>query len=217
MNFLLQFSRLIDALSERVGRAVLWLVLVAVIISAVNAVVRKVFNISSNAFLEIQWYLFAAVFLLGASYTMLRQGHVKIDVILSRFSKRVQIGVEIFGIVFFLMPFVFVVIDLAWPLVINAYVNNEMSENAGGLPRWPVYALVPVGFALLGLQGLSELIKRIGFLRGLCPDPTLPVHAKSAEEELAEEIKKHQVAPEVVDMVDTADALAIGRSEGESK
>jgi len=217
MNFLLQFARLVDRLSEAVGRAAIWLVLIAVLISAVNAVVRKAFDVSSNAFLEIQWYLFAAIFLLGAGYTLLRQGHVKIDVILGRFSKRTQIKVEIFGIVCFLFPFVFQVIRLTWPLVTQAYVTGEMSENAGGLIRWPVYALIPIGFALLGLQGLSELIKRIGFLAGICPDPTHPVQNKTTEEELAEEIRKHQVAPEVVEMVEAADDLAAGQGEREAR
>ena len=129
------------------------------------------------------------MFLWGAGYTMLRQGHVRIDVILGRFSKRTQARVEMFGIVFFLMPFVVAVIAHVWPLVVNAYVSGEMSENAGGLIRWPVYALVPSGFALLGLQGLSELIKRIGFLQGLCPDPTEKLHTLTPEEELALAIK----------------------------
>jgi TRAP-type mannitol/chloroaromatic compound transport system permease small subunit len=185
---LLQLSRLIDRLNELVGRSVSWLVLAAVLISAINAVVRKAFNFSSNAYLEVQWYLFAAVFLLAAGYTMLRQEHVKIDVILSRFTKRTQIKIEIFGILAFLMPFAFVVIVLVWPLVTRAYVSGEMSSNAGGLIRWPVYALVPIGFALLALQGVSGLIKRIGFLMGLCDDPTKKKQAKTAEEELAEAI-----------------------------
>ena len=188
MPALLQLSRLIDRLNELVGRSVSWLVLAAVLISAINAVVRKAFNFSSNAYLEVQWYLFAAVFLLAAGYTMLRQEHVKIDVVLSRFTKRTQIKIEIFGILAFLMPFAFVVIVLVWPLVTRAYVSGEMSSNAGGLIRWPVYALVPIGFALLALQGVSELIKRIGFLMGLCDDPTKKKQAKTAEEELAEAI-----------------------------
>ena len=188
MSALLQLSKLIDRLNEFVGRNVAWLVLAAVLISAINAAVRKAFNTSSNAFLEIQWYLFAGVFLLAAGYTMLRQEHVKIDVILGRFSKRTQIKVEIFGIVAFLFPFVLAVVGLVWPLVVQAYVSGEMSSNAGGLIRWPVYALVPVGFALLGLQGVSELIKRVGFLMGLCEDPTKKKQAKTAEEELAEAI-----------------------------
>ena len=198
MNAMLKMSQLIDGLNERVGRSLMWLVLFAVVISAVNAVVRKAFDMSSNAFLEIQWYLFAAVVMLGSAYTMLRQGHVKIDVIVGRFSKRTQLIVECVGIVFFLFPFVYKVNQLIWPLVIQAFHSGEMSQNAGGLIRWPVYALVPIGFILLGLQGLSELIKRIGFLQGIAVDPTAPVQTKTAEEELADEILKHQVAPEVV-------------------
>lgn len=218
MDKLLSLSGLIDRTSERIGHSVLWLVLAAVTISAVNAAVRKVFDTSSNAFLEIQWYLFAAVFLLGSAYTMLRQGHVKIDVVLAHFSRRTQIKVEIFGIVFFLFPFVFAVIDLVWPLVIQAYQSGESSENAGGLIRWPVYALVPLGFALLGLQGLSELIKRVGFLKGACGDPAHQADNKTAEEELAEEIKKHHVAPEVVNMVNAADEMAMNdKHEGDAK
>jgi len=189
VSALLSLSRWIDRLNEFVGRCVSWLVLAAVVISAVNAVVRKAFGTSSNAFLEIQWYLFAAVFLLAAGYTMLRGEHVRIDIILGRFSKRTQIKVEIFGIVAFLFPFVVVVIELVMPLVIRAYTSGEVSSNAGGLIRWPVFALVPAGFALLGLQGISELIKRIAFLMGLIDDPTRKVVAKTPEEELAEAIR----------------------------
>lgn len=189
MSALLSLSRWIDRLNEFVGRWVSWLVLLAVVISALNAVVRKAFGTSSNAFLEIQWYLFSAVFLLAAGYTMLRGEHVRIDIILGRFSKRTQIKVEIFGIVAFLFPFVIVVIELVMPLVIRAYTSGEVSSNAGGLIRWPVFALVPLGFALLGLQGISELIKRIAFLMGLIDDPTRKVVAKTPEEELAEAIR----------------------------
>jgi TRAP-type mannitol/chloroaromatic compound transport system permease small subunit len=187
---LLALSRWIDRCSEWVGRWVAWLVLAAVVISAGNAVVRKLFNASSNAFLEIQWYLFAAVFLLAAGYTLLRQEHVRIDVILGRFSKRTQIWIDIFGICFFLLPFVFVVIDLSWPLVARAWRTGEMSSNAGGLIRWPVFALLPLGMALLGLQGLSELIKRAAFLQGRIDDPTRRQQAKTAEEELADFLLK---------------------------
>lgn len=194
MSLLLQLSRAIDRLNEWVGRSVAWLVLAAVLISAGNAVVRKLFNNSSNALLEIQWYLFAAVFLLAAGYTLLRQEHVKIDVVLGRFSKRTQIKVEMFGIVAFLLPFVVTVITLVWPLVVKAYVSGEMSGNAGGLIRWPVFALVPAGFALLGLQGLSELIKRQAFLQGLIDDPTRKGQGKTAEEELAEAIRAQTAA-----------------------
>jgi TRAP-type mannitol/chloroaromatic compound transport system permease small subunit len=186
----LRLSRWIDALNEQVGRFVAWLILAAVLISAVNAVVRKAFNTSSNAYLEIQWYLFAAVFLLAAGYTMLRQEHVRIDVIISRFSKRTQIIIEAVCILLFLFPFGIAVIELVWPLVVQAYRSGEMSSNAGGLIRWPVYALVPVGFALLLLQGASEFIKRIAFLQGLIDDPTKKAKAKSDEEELAEFLRK---------------------------
>lgn len=203
MSALLKLSRSIDQLSEWVGRWVAWLVLAAVLISATNAVVRKAFNFSSNAFLEIQWYLFAAVFLLAAGYTMLRNEHVKIDVLMSHFSKRTQVKVEMFGIVVFLFPFCFSVIHLVLPLVLRAYVSGEMSSNAGGLIRWPVFALVPVGFALLALQGVSELIKRVAFLQGLIDDPTRKKQAKTAEEELADVIRARAEA-------DAAAALKAG-------
>lgn len=193
MKGLLSLSSAIDTLNYRIGRAVMWLVLLMVLISAGNAIIRKLFNTSSNAYLEAQWYLFAAVFLLGASYTMLQQGHVKIDVIISRFSRPTQVKIEIFGIIFFLFPLVYFVITEIFPILIQAYKTGEMSENAGGLIRWPVYALVPIGFFLLGLQGISELIKRLGFLKGLCSDPG-DVKEVSAEESLAEHIQQQQLA-----------------------
>lgn len=194
MTALLQLSRWIDAFTERIGRSVSWLVLITVVISAGNAIVRKAFNNSSNALLEIQWYLFAATFLLAAGYTMLRQEHVKIDVVLGHFSKRTQIKVDIFGIVCFLFPMVVAVLFLSTPLVIKAYTTGEMSSNAGGLIRWPVFALLPVGFTLLGIQGVSELIKRFAFLRGLIDDPTQKKLEKTAEEELAEAILAAETA-----------------------
>jgi len=191
---LLQFSRLIDRISEFVGRWIAWLVLAAVLISALNAAVRKIFDTSSNAYLEIQWYLFAAVFLLAAGYTMLRQEHVRIDVISGRFSKRTQIWIDIIGLACFVLPLVYTVISESTPLVIRAYVMNEYSSNAGGLIRWPVFALLPAGFALLGLQALSELIKRFAFLQGLIPDPTVKTKGSSAEAELAEFLKQKEAA-----------------------
>ena len=193
MNGLLALSRGIDRLSEFIGRWVGWLVLAAVLISAINAIVRKAFGTSSNAFLEIQWYLFSAVFLLAAGYTLLRQEHVRIDIILGRFSRRTQVLVECFGLLVFLMPYVVFVIVEVMPLVIRAWQSGEMSSNAGGLIRWPVYALVPIGFALLGLQGLSELIKRIAFLQGRIPDPAIKEGVKTAEEELAEAIRQREL------------------------
>jgi TRAP-type mannitol/chloroaromatic compound transport system permease small subunit len=180
---LLSLSRLIDRITTWVGSWVSWLVLAAVLISAINATVRKALNTSSNAYLEIQWYLFAAVFLLAAGYTLMRQEHVKIDVISGRFSKRTQIWIDIVGLVFFVLP-----------LVIRAYEMKEYSQNAGGLIRWPVFALLPIGFVLLGVQAISELIKRIAFLRGLIPDPTQKGQARSAEEELAEFLLQKEVA-----------------------
>lgn len=192
MAGLLALSRWIDRLNEFVGRWLAWLVLGAVLISAANAVVRKLFDTSSNAFLEIQWYLFAAVFLVAAGYTLMRQEHVKIDVVLHNFTRRTQVEIEIVCIVAFLMPFVWSVVDLVWPLVTRAYASGEMSQNAGGLIRWPVFAMVPLGFSLLGLQAISELIKRVGFLMGLVDDPGKKKQEKSAEEELAEEILAHK-------------------------
>ena len=194
MHALLSLSKKIDALSEWVGRWVAWLLLFAVLISAANAVVRKAFNMSSNGFLEIQWYLFAATFLLASGYTLLRQEHVKIDVISGRFSKRTQIWIDIVGICVFLFPFVIVIIKLAMPLVINAFVTKEVSSNAGGLIRWPVFALLPAGLLLLGIQAVSELIKRIAFLQGLIPDPTKKQGSKTPEEELAEFLLQKEVA-----------------------
>jgi TRAP-type mannitol/chloroaromatic compound transport system permease small subunit len=194
MQFLLSLSRGIDRFSEWIGKSVAWFVLFAVVISAVNAIIRRGFNMSSNAFLEIQWYLFAAVFLLASGYTMMRQEHVKIDVLSGRFSKRTQIWIDIIGICCFLFPFVYMVIKLAMPLVINAYDIGEMSSNAGGLIRWPVYALLPLGLLFLGMQGVSELIKRVAFLQGLVPDPTQKQGSKTPEEELAEFLLQKEVA-----------------------
>jgi TRAP-type mannitol/chloroaromatic compound transport system permease small subunit len=194
MIFLLSISKRIDAFSEWIGRWVAWLVLFAVLISAANASMRKAFNMSSNGFLEIQWYLFSAVFLLASGYTLLRQEHVKIDVVSGRFSKRTQIWIDIIGICVFLLPFTFMIIKLALPLVINAYVTQEVSTNAGGLIRWPVFALLPLGMLLLAIQALSELIKRIAFLQGLVPDPSKKQGSKTAEEELAEFLQQKEVA-----------------------
>ena len=194
MSALLNLSRMIDRLSEWVGRWVAWLVLAAVLISAANAITRKAFNYSSNAFLEIQWYLFAAVFMLAAGYTLLRQEHVKIDVVSARLSKRAQIWIDIIGLCFFLLPFVYMIIKLAMPLVINAIETGEVSSNAGGLIRWPVFALLPLGMLLLGIQAISELIKRIAFLQGLIPDPSKKQGAKTPEQELAEFLLQKEVA-----------------------
>jgi len=170
MKALLAFSRLIDTINEYVGRAVYWLVLAAVLVSSVNAAMRYAFNLSSNAWLELQWYLFAAVFLLCAGHTLLHNEHIRIDVLSNRFTRRTQVWIDVFGTLFFLLPMALIIMWLSWPMFVNAYVGNEMSSNAGGLLRWPARLLIPVGFFLLAAQGISELIKRIAFLMGLIPD-----------------------------------------------
>jgi TRAP-type mannitol/chloroaromatic compound transport system permease small subunit len=190
MQGLLKLSRWIDALSERVGRSIYWLVLAAVIISAGNAIVRKVFNYSSNALLEAQWYLFSTVFLLCGGYTLLRNEHVRIDVIAGRLSRRAQAWIDVLGTLFFLLPMALIFIYLSWPVFLRTWAHDEMSGSAGGLAIWPARLIVPIGFSLLALQGVSELIKRIGFLRGAAPDPIDLLHGRSAELELAEEIRK---------------------------
>lgn len=185
MDLLLAFSRLVDWINDKAGKLTWGLVFASVFISSGNAIVRKTFDYSSNAWLEIQWYLFAGVFLLGAAYTFMHNEHVRIDVLSSRLSKRGQTWIDILGIIFFLLPFCFEVVRLSLPVVGNAMASGEMSSNAGGLMRWPVFVLLPIGFTLLGLQGLSELIKRVAFLQGRGPDPTLRKGEKTAEEELA--------------------------------
>ncbi|HZX30211.1 MAG TPA: TRAP transporter small permease subunit [Rhodocyclaceae bacterium] len=185
MTLLLKLSQLIDALNERVGRAAFWLVLAMTIICAGNAVVRFAFNYSSNGLLEIQWYLFAAVFLLCAAYTLQKNEHVRIDVVAGRFSPKGQAVIDIIGTLFFLLPMVVLVLSLSLPLVKESFHIGEMSANAGGLIRWPVKALLPIGFTLLALQGVSELIKRIAFLAGRIGDPNAKDKGPSAEEELA--------------------------------
>ena len=166
MNVLLAAARGIDRLNEMVGRLVYWLILVMVLISAGNAVSRYGFNLSSNAWLEIQWYLFSAVFLLGAGYALLKGAHVRIDLVANRFSHRVNAWIDIFGIVLFVLPMCVAFLVFGWDMFITSWTGNELSTDAGGLVRWPVKLLVPIGFALLLLQAMSELIKRIGYLRG---------------------------------------------------
>lgn len=191
MNALLALSRAIDAVTERVGRTVYWLVLVVVLISAANATIRKLFNYSSNAYLEIQWYLFSVIFLFGAGYVLLHNAHVRIDIVAGRLSARAQNWIDIFGIVLFLFPMAMVIMGHSWALFTESYTRNEVSTNAGGLIIWPARLMVPVGFFLLIVQGISELIKRIAFLRGLIPNP-LERHERSAEEVLAEELARER-------------------------
>lgn len=184
MPLLLAISRAVDALTTWVGKMLIWMILAATLISAGNAIIRKLVGTSSNAWLEAQWYLFAAVFMLGGGYAFLRNAHVRIDFVSSRFSPRTRNLIDVGGIVFFLFPLCYMMGSLGWPVFHNAWVSGEVSSNAGGLLRWPVYLLLPVGFALLALQGLSELIKRVAFLTGHGPD-VLNVNGPSEEEQLA--------------------------------
>ena len=166
MKALLVLSRAIDAVNERVGRGLRWLVLVVALVSAANAVARYGLNLSSNAWLEIQWYLFGAIFLLGAGYTLKHNGHVRVDVLYGRASPRRQAWIDLVGAVLFLLPLCGLMLWLSWPGFAESWRLGETSPDAGGLIRWPVRLLIPLGFALLGLQGLAEVIKRIAFLRG---------------------------------------------------
>ena len=188
MHALLRLSRLIDALTEAVGKAASWLILLTVLISAGNATARYAFNASSNAWLEIQWYLFATVFLLCAGYALRHNQHVRVDVLSSRLSRRAQTWIEIFGTLFFLLPMATLILWLSWPVFVDSWRSGEVSTNANGLVLWPARALLPAGFALLVAQGVSELIKRIGFLRGVAPDPG--EKPESAGRELADAILK---------------------------
>ncbi len=176
MNLLLRFSRMIDIMNEKIGQTIYWLILFAVIIGAGNATIRYIFSTSSNAWLEIQWYLFSGVFLLGAGYTHLRNEHIRIDVFSGKLSRRGQTWLDIIGTVIFLLPMAIGIMVLSWPMVIDSMSRMEMSTDAGGLIRWPIKLVIPVGFSLLALQGISELIKRVAFLMGLAPDPAEKTH-----------------------------------------
>jgi len=192
MKLLLALSRAIDTLNEHVGRLTYWLILAAVLISAGNAVVRYSINMSSNAWLEIQWYLFSFVFLFCAGYTLLHNQHVRIDVISGQLSGRARAWIDIFGTVFFLMPMAIAIMWLSWPVFLDAYRSGEVSTNAGGLTVWPGRLMLPLGFFLLILQGISELIKRVAFLRGVIPDPAEKDEGPTDEELLAEALRKER-------------------------
>ena len=171
MKSLLAFSRFVDWLNDWVGKGVYWLILVSVIVSSGNATIRYAFSRSSNGWLEIQWYLFSAVFLLGAGYTLLHNEHVRIDIFYGRLKPRTRAWIDLLGGIFFLLPMAGLIMILAWPVFLESWRLHEYSTDAGGLIRWPVKLLIPVGFFLLCLQGLSEIIKRIAFLQNLIPDP----------------------------------------------
>jgi TRAP-type mannitol/chloroaromatic compound transport system permease small subunit len=184
MSFLLSLSKYIDALNERIGLGISWALLLAVLICSGNAIVRYTFNTSSNAWLEIQWYLFGAIFLLAASYTLRRNEHVRIDVIVGRFSKRTQVWIDVFGFIFFLLPATLLILYFAVPFAWESVRNQEVSSNAGGLIVWPAKILIPIGFLLLTLQGISELIKRVGFLKGQVDASVFEKQSKTPAEEI---------------------------------
>jgi TRAP-type mannitol/chloroaromatic compound transport system permease small subunit len=188
LDALLKISATVDSFTNLIGKLIRWLVLGSVLISAGNAIIRKAFNISSNGFLEIQWYLFAGVFLLGSGFAFMRNVHVRIDFISSKLSKRTNTLIDILGIVVFIIPLCLIMVWLSWPLFTTALATGEMSQNAGGLIRWPAYLLMPLGFGLLFVQSLSELIKRVAFLKGLRDEPMSYESGKSDEEVLAEEL-----------------------------
>jgi TRAP-type mannitol/chloroaromatic compound transport system permease small subunit len=171
MSALLQFSRWVDRFNERLGHLVYWCVLAAVLISSGNAMMRYTFNMSSNAWLEIQWYLFAVIFLMCSGYTLLRNEHIRIDIVTGHFSRRTQTWIDVIGGVLFLLPMAILIMVLSWPVFMDSWERQEISSNAGGLIVWPVKALIPLGFLVLTLQGLSETIKRVAFLMGVGPDP----------------------------------------------
>lgn len=217
MNAMLRLAHGIDAVNEHIGRAAIWLILIVVVISAGNAVSRFALNLSSNAMLEIQWYLFSAVFLFCAAYVLKRNEHIRIDVIAGRLSDRTQNWIDVFGVLVFLLPMALMIAYLSWPVFMNAWNSGELSPNPGGLVRWPVRLMLPIGFALLILQAIAELIKRVAFLAGAGPNPLAKPTGPSAEEELAAELKKHQVAPEVADIVRMNADMVSDQKEGERK
>jgi len=185
MSLLLSLARLIDAINEKIGLAVSWALLLAVLICAGNAIIRYSLNMSSNAWLEIQWYLFAAMFMLASAYTLKRNEHVRIDVIVGRFSRRTQAIIDILGFLFFLLPVSLLILYFAVPYAMESIRNQEVSSNAGGLILWPAKLLIPVGFLLMILQGFSELIKRLGFLAGMVDASEFEKQAANPEDEIA--------------------------------
>ncbi len=192
MQSLLNLSRAIDAFTRWVGRRLAWLILVAVVVSALNAIVRKSFDTSSNSWLELQWVLFSIVFLLCSSWTLLDNEHIRIDIVNNMLPKQVRNSIDLIGHLFFLIPLTIVMIITGGPFFMRSVEINEQSGNAGGLPQWPAKSLIIIGFSLLLLQGISELIKRIAVMRGLIPDPhASQVNALEAEvEHLVEALEK---------------------------
>ena len=192
---MLPVARGIDAVSVAVGKTVMWLVLAAVLVSTYNAIQRYAFNVSSNAWLEIQWYLFGAVFLGAGAYTLQRNEHIRIDVAASSFSARTRSWIDLFGHIFFLAPFTILMVQTAVPWAIFSYARNELSTNAGGLIRWPAKSLLILGFALLFAQALSEIIKRVAVLRGEMEDPNIGHDAVTEIVETAKAMEGHGAPP----------------------
>ncbi|MBS9722471.1 TRAP transporter small permease subunit [Tianweitania sp. BSSL-BM11] len=182
MKALLAFARAVDRVNELIGKVFAWAILAAILVSAGNAIIRKAFNMSSNAWLELQWYLFGAAFLLAAAYTLKQNEHIRVDIVYGMWSRRTQHWIDLFGHVFFLMPFVLLMIYYFWPYFLLSYRNGETSSSAGGLLIWPAKSLLLIGFVMLALQGVSEIIKKIGVIRGLIPDPVPFVSAHEAAE-----------------------------------
>jgi TRAP-type mannitol/chloroaromatic compound transport system permease small subunit len=186
MQALLGLSRGIDRVTEGIGRSVIWLILAAILVSAVNAIIRKIFSTSSNAWLELQWYLFGGAFMLAAAYTLKHNEHIRIDIFYGSRTRRTQHWIDLFGHVFFLMPFVALMVWMTVPYALQAFRSGQVSTNAGGLIIWPARAILAAGFILLTLQGIAEIIKKIAVIRGLIPDPAPP---HSVQEIAAEEAK----------------------------
>lgn len=183
MTALLKLSQAIDRLNERLGKTVAWAIVVAILVSAVNAIIRRIFGVSSNAWLELQWYLFGAVFMLCSPWTLKANEHIRIDIISNMLSKRNRDRIDLFGHIFFLLPFVAIMIWLSVPYFIRSYQSGEVSSNAGGLLIWPAKGLILLGFVFLGLQWLSEIIKRVAIMRGDLVDEHAAVHNAEAEAE----------------------------------
>ena len=208
MRPLLALAHGIDAVNLAIGRVLCWLTLIVAVVSAANAISRKVFQVGSNAWLELQWYLFGAIFLLASGYTLLKNGHVRVDILAQKLSKRHQIWIEIFGVLCFLLPISTLIMWLSWPMFWESWVSHETSSDAGGLVRWPVKLLIPIGFCLLIAAGISHLIKCIGFLAGECPDPTQRESSQTDEEKLAAELAQRLAAEQAV-----AAGAAVGASD----
>lgn len=194
MGALLGLSGIIDRVNEWIGKAMGWLILLAILVSAGNAIVRKIFSTSSNAWLELQWYLFGAAFMLAAAYTLKQNEHIRVDIFYGSRTRRTQHWIDLFGHIVFLMPFVILMTWMLVPYAWRAWVNGEVSTNAGGLIIWPARALLAAGFVLLTLQGFSEIVKKIAVMRGIIPDPTPHMTAKEMAEleaqSIAQEIRQ---------------------------